>query len=53
MIREDLAAPSREGRRGQAGPGKKIDMAVKFFLDNRGGKLYPPRFIKKGPTQGG
>jgi len=50
MNLEGFAAVSRRERPEPAWPGKKIDSHVKFFLDNRGGRLYPSRFIKDGST---
>jgi hypothetical protein len=50
MNLEGFAAVSRRERPEPAWLGKKIDRNVKFFLDKRGGKLYPPRFIQDGPT---
>ena len=40
----------RQERAEPAWPGKKICKNVKFFLDIRAGKPYPPRFIEEGPT---
>ena len=44
------AAVLRQERPGPVWPGKKTCKYVKFFLDNRAGKPYPPRFIEEGPT---
>lgn len=50
MIGEGYSDPPRGARPGPLGPDKKLDIGVKFFLDNRGRKLYSPRFKKEGPT---
>jgi len=51
MIGKGYASASRGERPGPPWPDKKFDTRVKLFLDNRAGKLYPPRFNKKeGPT---
>lgn len=50
MKKAGIRAVSRQERPEPAGLDGKI---VKFILDNRARKLYPPRFIQEGPTPRG
>jgi len=50
MKKAGIRAVSRQERPEPAGLDKKN---VKFFLDNRAKRLYPPRFILEGPTPWG
>jgi hypothetical protein len=50
MKKAGIRAVSRQERPEPAGLDGKN---VKFFLDNRVKRLYPPRFISEGPTPRG
>ena len=50
MYRKGSESVPRQERLEPARPGKEFYENVKFFLDNRAGKSYPPRFIEEGPT---
>jgi len=50
MRKAGIRAVSRQERPEPAGLDRKN---VKFFLDNRVQRLYPPRFISEGPTPRG
>ena len=45
-----IRAVSRQERPEPAGLANET---VKFFVDKREGRLYPPRFISEGPTPRG
>jgi hypothetical protein len=45
-----IRAVSRQERPEPAGLASEI---VKFFLDKREGRLYPPHFFSEGPTPWG
>ena len=50
MKKAGIRAVSRQERPEPAGLASEN---VKFFLDKREGRLYPPRFISEGPTPWG
>jgi hypothetical protein len=50
MYRKGSESVPRQERLEPAWQGKEFYENVKFFLDNRAGKSYPPRFIEEGPT---
>jgi hypothetical protein len=53
MTMAGIRAISRQERPEPVHLGRKKCGNVKFLLDNRGGRRYPPRFISDGPTPEG
>jgi hypothetical protein len=53
MNKAGINVVSRGKILGPAGPGRRKDGLVKFFLDKRDGRGYSPRFLPGGPVPRG